>query len=109
MTRKRFEELWTNLHFTDNRVALARTDSNFDRGYKIRPVSIHYNKNFQVAIEASEFKCIDEHIVKSKGQNRLHIFALRSDLASPSTFDVDVDLFTGYIYRSLSQSQLKMT
>lgn len=69
MTRKRYDEIKTNLHFANNENQPDRTDSNFDRAFKVRPIINHFNKAFDKALTATKSQSIDEHMIKFKGRN----------------------------------------
>lgn len=68
MTRKRYDEIKTNLHFANNENQPDRTDSNFDRAFKVRPIINHFNKAFDKALTATKSQSIDEHMIKFKGR-----------------------------------------
>ena len=50
MTRDRFYAIRTALHFANNLECPEKSDSLHDRAWKIRPLIIHFNKAFQVAM-----------------------------------------------------------
>ncbi|CAG4988027.1 unnamed protein product [Parnassius apollo] len=69
MPINRFEEIRTNLHFSDNSNEPNRTDPSYDRAFKIRPVIDHFNHAFQRAMANTKTQAIDEHMIKFKGHN----------------------------------------
>ena len=66
MTRQRFKEILRSLHFSDN----AKSNNN-NKGFKICPVTNHFNKSFLNAVSNDEFQSVDEHMVKFKGHSSM--------------------------------------
>lgn len=69
MSRNRFEEIRSNLHFSNNLNQPSRDSQNYDRAFKIRPILNYINEAFAKAINSSRKQSIDEHMVKFKGHN----------------------------------------
>jgi hypothetical protein len=69
MTLKRFEALKRFLHFNDNAETPEKNSPDYDRAYKIRPVTEHLNAAFQKARTPDECQSVDERMVKFKGHN----------------------------------------
>ena len=69
MPRKRFEMIRGALHFSNNEEMLPRTDPDFDRAFKVRPLLTHFNRCFQKARNSSILQSVDEHMIKFKGHN----------------------------------------
>ena len=67
-TRKRFWQLWSNLHLVDNTQAPGRTDPSFDRLYKLRPMLTILADAFRAAHEPSQQVSVDEAMVRYKGR-----------------------------------------
>lgn len=101
MTRKRFEDIRQNLHFSNNDEEGNRND----RAFKIRPVISHFNKAFQNAMNNTYKQAVDEHMIKFKGHNAMKQYIknkpikwgfkmwCRCDSASGYLFEFD--LYTG--------------
>jgi len=54
MTRDRYEEIRSLLHFVYNNKQLKRDNPNYDNAYKIRPVTNHFNKTFSETMRATK-------------------------------------------------------
>ena len=93
MTRKRFRELRSSLHFNDNMSADKR-----DRSYKIRPLLNHFNKAFQRAMKPTEHQSIDERMCKFKGQNPMKQFMKDKPVKRGFKFWCRCDSKTGYLF-----------
>ncbi|CAF5106279.1 unnamed protein product [Rotaria sp. Silwood1] len=65
MTRDRFLELKKYLHVTDNSIQQNRTDANFDRAHKVRPLLNIIKENFRT-IPKEEKLSVDEQIIPFK-------------------------------------------
>ncbi|CAF1435480.1 unnamed protein product, partial [Rotaria sordida] len=68
MSRDRFLEIKKYLHVTDNSVQSNRTDINFDRANKVRPLLNIVKENFR-KIPKEEKLSIDEQIIPFKGKS----------------------------------------
>lgn len=71
MTVNRFGWLLSNLHIADNRNTPKRSDPDFDKLYKLRPLISDLGKNFESAFLPSEIVAIDESMIKFKGRSSL--------------------------------------
>lgn len=101
----RFEEIRSNLHFSNNSNEPNRTDPSYDRAFKIRPVIDHFNQAFQSAMTNTKTQAIDEHMIKFKGHNimRQYIknkpikwgFKMWCRAESPTGYLFQFDLYTG--------------
>ena len=69
MSRERIHLIRRALHFADNEKAPDKRDPNFDRTWKIRPLTDHFNAAFQSAKMATFEQTIDERMTKFKVQN----------------------------------------
>lgn len=67
MTRHRFEEIRTRLHFNDNSAAVAKGVSGYDRLFKVRPLIEHFNEKFS-SIPMRHRACVDEQMCPTKMQ-----------------------------------------
>ena len=62
-TRKRFWQLWSNLHLNDNTKAPARDEPNYDKLFKIRPMLDMVQHLFRNAHHPSQQASVDEAMV----------------------------------------------
>ncbi|GAB0099758.1 hypothetical protein DMENIID0001_156450 [Sergentomyia squamirostris] len=93
MTRQRFENIRSALHFNDNSTA----DKN-DRANKIRPIIEHLNKCFQEAREPTLQQSIDEHMVKFKGRNLMKQYIRNKPIKWGFKMWCRCDAATGYLF-----------
>ncbi|XP_071440054.1 piggyBac transposable element-derived protein 3-like [Hetaerina americana] len=70
ISRNRFEDIKSKLHFNDNANMVDKDSPLNDRLFKIRPIYDHVVKKFQ-AIPQSGVLCVDEQIVPFKGKSTL--------------------------------------
>ncbi len=70
-TRKRFWQLWCNLHLADNTQAPDRNDPSFDRLYKLRPMLNMLSDAFRTAHQPSQQISVNEAMVRFKGRRSL--------------------------------------
>ncbi|XP_066457722.1 piggyBac transposable element-derived protein 4-like [Eleutherodactylus coqui] len=70
MPRHRYEEILRFLHFNDNLQALPRTDPNYDRLFKIRPLMTYFNEIFKTHYTPEKNLSIDESLMSFKGRLR---------------------------------------
>lgn len=73
MSRDRFEFIKSNLHFADNREAVASGNSKTDPMYKVRPLIDLLRANFQ-SVPKEQYLCVDEQMVPYKGRSRVKQF-----------------------------------
>ena len=71
MLLKRFEKIRSYLHFNDNNLMKPKSDPGHDRTFKVRPALDHFNASFVAAMAPSQFRSIDERMIKCKGHNIL--------------------------------------
>lgn len=93
MTRPRFEEITSNLHFCDN----DQADVN-DRGHKIREIINHINKAMPDAYTYSKKLSIDEHMVKFKGHNAMKQYMKNKPVSWGFKLWCLCESDTGYLY-----------
>ena len=98
MTRKRFEEIRSMLHFNDNENMTTPGDLNHDRAFKIRPVIEHFNKAFMAAISPTKFQSIDEHMIKFKGHNIMKQYVKGKPVKWGFKMWCRCDAKTGYLF-----------
>ena len=71
MSRNRFYDLLSALHFTDNnKLVTRRDDPSYDRFAKIRPLTKMLKANCQ-KIVSGQNQCVDEQVIKFKGKHGL--------------------------------------
>ncbi|XP_046402676.1 piggyBac transposable element-derived protein 3-like [Ischnura elegans] len=70
ISRNRFEDIKSKLHFNDNTNMVGKDNPLHDKLFKIRPIYDHVVKKFQ-AIPQSGVLCVDEQIVPFKGKSTL--------------------------------------
>lgn len=68
MTRNRFEQLLSMLHFNDNEAASKKGDEEFDRLHKITPLLQKLIEKFQLITNPGKNICIDETMVPFRGR-----------------------------------------
>lgn len=68
MTKNRFEELSRFLHFNDSEQEPLRTDPNYDRLYKIRPVLEYFNSRMLEVYHPGQNISVDEAMIAFKGR-----------------------------------------
>ena len=75
MTRERFKEILSNLHFSNNNEALPKDHPNHDRAFKVRWLIDYLNERFLQSVDPEANQSVDEHMGKFKGRNimRQHI------------------------------------
>ena len=75
MTRDRFKEILSNLHFSNNMDSVPRDHPDHDRAFKVRWLIDYLNEKFLAAVESESEQSVDEHMIKFKGRNimRQHI------------------------------------
>lgn len=99
MTRTRFETIRSALHFANNENMLPKTDPQFDRAFKVRPLIEHFNRCFQAARNASKQQSIDEHMIKFKGQNIMKQYIRNKPVKWGFKLWCRCDATSGYLYQ----------
>lgn len=66
MSRDRYLEIRSSLHFTDNSKVPPRNSPDFDKANKIRPLIDHLNLAFGNAMNATKHQSCDEKMIKYK-------------------------------------------
>ena len=70
MTRNRFADILSNLHFSNNEESLPREHEDHDRAFKVRWLIDYLNEKFLAAVESEADQSVDEHMIKFKGELR---------------------------------------
>ncbi|XP_055923064.1 piggyBac transposable element-derived protein 4-like [Eupeodes corollae] len=99
MPLNRFEEIRRNLHFSDNTNEPFRSQSSYDRAYKIRPVLDHFNDSFQNAMTNTKTQAIDEHMIKFKGHNIMKQYVKNKPVKWGFKMWCRCDPRTGYLFQ----------
>lgn len=100
MSRNRFEEIRSNLHFSNNLNQPSRNSQNYDRAFKIRPILNHFNEAFSKAMSSSRKQSIDEHMVKFKGHNIMKQYMKDKPICWGFKLWCRCDSETGYLYQT---------
>lgn len=70
MPQKRYESIRSFFHINDNERIVDKSDPNYDKLFKIRPIITMFNDQFS-KIPFRHHLCIDEQMCKSKAANFL--------------------------------------
>lgn len=68
MPENRFEKITQNLHLNNNENILPKTDINYDKLHKVRPLIDILNENIGKIYDPSSFVTVDESMIKFKGR-----------------------------------------
>lgn len=71
MPVRKFVWILGNLHLNDNSLQPQRTEKNFDKLYKVRPLIDYLSETFLKALKPGQKQSIDESIIKFKGRSSL--------------------------------------
>lgn len=93
MPRQRFEEILTNLHFTDN-----ENTNLVDRAYKIRSVMTHFNEAFEKRFPPTRNQSVDEHMFTFKGHSVMKQYMPKKPIKWGFKFWMRSDAKSGYCY-----------
>ena len=99
MPLKRFEELHAYVHFNDNSTVKPKSDPEYDRAYKVRPVLHHFNECFLKAMSPTMYQSIDEHMIKFKGHNILRQYVKGKPVQWGFKLWCRCDAVTGYLFQ----------
>jgi hypothetical protein len=73
MKRKRFEQIISFLHLSDNNLQPARGSPAYDRLYKVRQLLVNLSRNFRQHADMEEILSVDEMMIPFKGQLGLKV------------------------------------
>lgn len=65
MSRNRFEQIRSNIHFNDNSNIAPKNSPDHDPLYKIRPIVKHFNEKFK-SVPMTQRICVDEQMCSTK-------------------------------------------
>lgn len=99
MTLKRFQKIMKYLHLNDNSQMPNRTDDNYDKLYKIRPLVEHINKKCQANAKNTHSQSIDECMIKFKGRSTLKQYMPMKPIKRGFKVWARADSLTGYLYQ----------
>lgn len=73
MPVKRFKKILENIHFNDNSEQLPRSDPQYDKLHKIRPIITKLNSNIgkNCVYTPSSFVAVDESMIRFKGRSAI--------------------------------------
>ena len=74
MTRNRFNEILSILHFNDNTTAFPVTSPNHNKLHKIQTIIDHFRSKFKKTVAPETFQAIDEMMVPFKGKHGANMY-----------------------------------
>lgn len=100
MAGRRYEEVRSALHFSDNATTLDKDHPMYDRACKIRPLLNHLNYHFQQALQPTQTQSIDEHMIKFKGRNVMRQYVKSKPIKWGFKFWCRCDAKSGYLFEA---------
>ena len=97
ITRDQFLEICRYLHFVDNTTLLPRTDPNYDKLGKIRPVVDHLLERFRTVYNPHQEASIDEAMVAFKGRSSMKQYVPKKPVKRGFKVWVRADAVNGYV------------
>ncbi|XP_037034384.1 piggyBac transposable element-derived protein 4-like [Bradysia coprophila] len=97
MPASRFKKIVENLHLNDNEKQLPRTDPNYDKLHKLRPLLDHLNDVIDRVYKPSSRYSIDESMIKFKGRCFLKQYMPQKPIKWGYKVWCLADALTGYI------------
>ena len=94
MSRSRFEEIWQNLHLSEN-----TKDDKSDKGYKVRSLINHFNQSFSKCVSDDCTQSIDKHMVKFTGLSSMKQPVKNKPIKWGFKFWFHCASKTGYLYQ----------
>ena len=74
MTRNRFEDIVSILHFNDNKKVVAEGQDGHNKLHKIQPLIDHFKTVFSNSVIPETYQAIDEMMVPFKGRDELKMY-----------------------------------
>lgn len=68
MTANRYKKIVQNIHSNNSQIQLPKTNPNYDKLHKVRPLLDQLNKNIGKLHRPSSYLSIDESMIKFKGR-----------------------------------------
>lgn len=97
MTANRYKKIVENLHLNNNEAMLPKSDVNYDKLFKVRPLVDFLNENVRKVYEASSFFAIDESMIAFKGRSSLKQYMPMKPIKRGYKVWCLADSTTGYI------------
>ena len=97
ITRKRFMEIKSFLHFVDIDQQPCRTDPNFDRLGRVRPVIDIVTGNFRSVYHPGREVSVDEAMIKFKGRSSIKQYLPKKPIRRGIKSWVMADAVNGYV------------
>lgn len=98
MTLKRYKKLIENFHVNNPNTELERSDPNYDKLAKIRPLIGILNNNFSSLCSQSSSQSIDESMVKFKGRSSMKQYMPNKPIKRGYKIWARCDSESGYLY-----------
>lgn len=99
MTLQRFQKILKFLHINDNLAMPSRTDENYDKLYKVRPLVDRLNNLCQSNASITNSQSIDECMIKFKGRSSLKQYMPMKPVKRGYKVWCRADSSTGYLYQ----------
>ena len=99
MTYRRYEIIKQNLHFCDNSVQPPKGSQNFDRAFKVRQLTDHFNQIAPKVYQYEETVSVDEHMIKFKGNNAMKQYMKGKPVSWGFKLWLLASAKTGYVYK----------
>lgn len=99
MPFKRFQKITENIHVSNILEELPRTDPNFDKLVKVRPIIETLNVTFQQNCSPSQHNSIDESMIKFKGKSTMKQYMPKKPIKRGYKCWCRCDSKTGYLYQ----------
>jgi hypothetical protein len=99
ISAKRFKKIVENIHLNDNQSNKDRTDPDYDKLHKVRPVIEQLNLNFKKNIKSSSYLSVDEAMIKFKGRTSLKQYMPMKPVKRGYKAWCLADSTTGYILK----------
>ena len=74
MSRNRFDEILSTMHFSDNNLQKRPSENVYDRLFKTRPVVEHLKKVLKSTVLLETYHAIDEMMIPFKGRHGLKMY-----------------------------------
>ena len=98
ITRKRFTQIKSFLHFVDNSTLPDRGDPNFDRLGRVRPVLDIITSNLKSVYQPGRETSVNEAMIKFKGQSSIKQYMPKKPVKRGIKAWVLADSNNGYVY-----------
>ena len=99
MKVSRFEEILSNLHFSDNNLQPGRDDPNFDKFYKFRKLLTNFTKSFENSAEPEPHMSVDEMLAPAKGRIPGKVYMPNKPHKRGAKIWAAVGAKSGYVHR----------